>query len=147
MNKINFRRGKNIPFVMALKRGAPPWSQKELHEMEYQEALRNNVWGCERDLADRIMKYVDKHNLKLKLDKLTRGHGNCYPVAVLQQIRREDIFKSLDQDLKRAALTLDHLKLRNMVTDYVLSSNDVKIREMESNFLQSMGPLQTWEKL
>ena len=126
---------------MSEKRGAPPWSKKLVHEMEYQEAVRNNTWGCERDLADRIMKYVNQHNLMLKLDKLTRGHGNCYPVAVLQQIRREDIFKSLGQDLRQAALTLDHLKLRNMVSDYILSSNDVQVNEMRLNFIESMRAL------
>ena len=126
---------------MAEKRRAPPWGQKAVHEMDYQEAVRNNTWECERDLADRIMKYVNKHNLMLKLDKLTRGRGNCYPVAVLQQIRRVDILKSLGQDLRQAALTLDHLKLRNIVTDYILSSNDVQINEMRLNFLESMKAL------
>ena len=137
---IDFRKGQKVR-KMAEKKGAPPWSQKAIHEMEYQEAVRNNTWGCERNLADSIMKYVNQHNLMLKLDKLTRGLGNCYPVAVLQQIRRMDIFKSLGEDLRQAALTLNHLKLRNMVTDYILSSNDIQINEMRLNFIESMRAL------
>ena len=128
---------------MAQIRRAPPWCQKEKEsqEMEYQEAVRNNIWGCERDLADKVMRYVKQNNLKFKLDKLTRGQGNCYPVAVLQQLRRKEIFQAMAQDLKEAALNLDHMKLRKMVVNYIIGSKDVKIRQMHENYIQSMCAL------
>ena len=58
-------------------------NQDEQETMEYYEALRKNTWKAERNLADTILNYVQQHNLNYKLDKLTRGQGNCFPLSVL----------------------------------------------------------------
>ena len=74
----------------------------------------------ERNLADRIMNYVAKTNLNYKLDKLTRGQGNCFPIAVLQQLSHHDIFDSLMPDMKTIVRNLDHKELRRRVKDFTL---------------------------
>ena len=76
--------------------------------MYYKFALTYQIWKIERNLADKIMNYVAKMNLNYKLDKLPRGQGNCFPIAVLQQLSHQDIFNSLKPEMKTIVRNLDH---------------------------------------
>ena len=42
------------------------------------------------------METVMRLGLPFKLDELTEGLGNCFPVAISQQLRRPEIFSQLD---------------------------------------------------
>ena len=42
----------------------------------------------ERRIAEEIMAVVRKLDLPLKLDQLTKGEGNCFPIAIMQQCKR-----------------------------------------------------------
>ena len=57
------------------------------HEDEYQ---------TERRIASEIMETVMRLGLPFKLDEPTEGLGNCFPVAISQQLRRPEIFSKLD---------------------------------------------------
>ena len=46
------------------------------------------VLGTEGKIANEIMQNVIKLGLPLKLDELTEVLGNCFPVAIIQQLRR-----------------------------------------------------------
>ena len=47
----------------------------------------------ERRIAREIMNTVWKLNLPLKLDEITEGQGNCFPLAILAQCRRPEVYK------------------------------------------------------
>ena len=120
--------------------------------MYYKFALTYQIWKTERSLADRIMNYVAKMNLNYKLDKLTRGQGNCFPIAVLQQLSHHDIFDSLMPDMKTIVRNLDHKELRRRVKDFTLTSNDERLTPLRNNFDEAMnasansgGPSETWQ--
>ena len=49
----------------------------------------------ERRIAHEIMKAVRRLQLPLKLDAITEGRGNCFPLSVLAQCRRQGIFQHL----------------------------------------------------
>ena len=49
----------------------------------------------EQRIANEIMKTVRRLQLPLKLDEITEGRGNCFPLAILAQGRRQEIFQKL----------------------------------------------------
>ena len=44
----------------------------------------------ERRIGLEILKKVRQLNLPLKLDEITEGRGNCFPLAIIAQCRRSD---------------------------------------------------------
>ena len=58
--------------------------------MDYVEAKRNNVWKTERELAEDIIESLTRNEVidVFKIDKLTRGKGNCFMIATIQQLGR-----------------------------------------------------------
>ena len=143
--------------------------QRNLHEtMDYHEALRNDTWKNERELADKILTYTKRHNLNYKLDKLTRGQGNCFPLSVLQQINQEDIFDflmvaqskqgnricdSLNSDIRAIAQRMDHQEFRKRIQNFIINSDDERLTPMKINFNESMNvsanmgqPTETWQQ-
>ena len=50
----------------------------------------------EQRIAQEIMKTIRRLQLPLKLDEITEGKGNCFPLATLAQGRRPEIFRELN---------------------------------------------------
>ena len=98
---------------------------------DYNEALRDGSWPKEREWADSIMASNQRKGLKFKLDKLTRGRGNCFHIAVLQQMNRSEIFEKLNDAEKRLAETMDHNSFREKVVFMIQNSNNPEVKEME----------------
>ena len=44
----------------------------------------------EEKIAQDIMKAVTRLGLPLRLDKITEGRGNCFPLALIAQCKRKD---------------------------------------------------------
>ena len=121
--------------------------------LEYEEALKNSAWEGERRLADKILHYIQRLNLDYLLDKLTRGEGNCFPLAILQQLCQEEIFKSLRGDLKKIVRNLHHQELRQRVKGFALRSNDERLEALKENYEMSVIALadngeatETWQQ-
>ena len=49
----------------------------------------------ERKIANEIMDTINRLQLPFKLDQLTEGLGNCFPIAIIQQLRRPEILNQL----------------------------------------------------
>ena len=49
----------------------------------------------ERQIAEEIMNTIHRLQLPFKLDQLTEGLGNCFPIAIIQQLRRPEISNRL----------------------------------------------------
>ena len=106
---------------------------KEKETMDYKASKLDATWASERRLADQIMRYIRKHKLQFQLDDLTRGKGNCFMIAVLQQLNRREFFGSLTQEMKTVARNLDQMKFRKMVKYFIDTSNDERIIEMKNH--------------
>ena len=105
--------------------------------MDYQEAMKDPAWDNERKWADAIMESNRRLGLWfLKLDELTKGEGSCFVIAVVQQLRREDIFDHLGEDHKQLARTMAHHLLRIYVKDFIcrLKWNDPRVLELKEIF-------------
>ena len=88
--------------------------------MDYEEASKDPAWENEVRWADDIMTSIRRLGLKtFKLDKLTKGEGSCFPIAVLQQLNREEVFTNLREDLRNLARSMDYHMFRQRVKDFV----------------------------
>ena len=74
---------------------------------QYQITLRT-----EGQIANEIMKTVKKLGLPIKLDELTEGLGNCFPIAIIQQCKRPEIFNKLKLLMK---MQLRHHKTHTLL--------------------------------
>ena len=101
---------------------------------DYNEALRDGSWPKEREWANAIMDSIQSKRLEFKLDKLTRGRGNCFHIAVLQQMNRTEIFEKLNDDEKKLAETMDHKALRERVVSMVQNSDNPEVKEIEFTY-------------
>ena len=94
----------------------------------------------ERRIAQEIMDVVRKLQLPLKLDELTRGEGDCFPLAVLQQCQRAEIFSYIRPSIKRFVSGEDgHSVLRREVTKFIKKSKTQRIAEFRANFEETDG--------
>ena len=105
--------------------------------LDYEEALRDPSWDKERKWADDIMASNKRLGLwYLKLDELTKGEGSCFVIAVVQQLRSNDIFHNLGEDLRQLASTMSHHLLRFKVEEFIcrLKWNDQRVLALKDFF-------------
>ena len=110
--------------------------KKEIYD--YEASKLDETWANERKFADKIMQYIHKHNLNFTLDDLTRGEGNCFMIAVLQQLNRENFFGCLTSEMKTIASTIDHKGFRRLVRTFIDTSKEPLIIEMKKNYILFM---------
>ena len=72
----------------------------------------NDKWSGERSWADTIMANMRRVGLSFKLDKLTRGNGSCLLIAVLQQLKRMELYSKLTEQVKQMVDCLDYQTFR-----------------------------------
>ena len=97
----------------------PPDKTFNQQTMDYNEAVRQDIWKGERKAADDILKHCKLLNLQMKLDKLTIGVGNCFMVAVLQQLTRPEVYNNLRDEFKKLADNFDQMQLRRQVVGFI----------------------------
>ena len=102
----------------------PPEKSFNKQTMDYNEAVMQDTWKGERNAADAIMKHCRLLKLPMKLDKLTMGVGNCFMVAVLQQLNRPEVYSNLRDELKKLADEFDQMKLRRLVVGFIRQKED-----------------------
>ena len=106
----------------------------EVNVLDYSSSLSISTWESERKLADKIMHHVTKHKMNLKLDKLTRGQGNCFMVAVLQQLKRDNVYSVSSPPVQRLADEFSHQKFRQAIRSFAIKSNDKRISDIKDNY-------------
>ena len=75
------------------KRSTPP-NQRRPNTMDYMEAAVDPAWQNEKNWADKIMESNKRLGLDFfKLDKLTKGEGSCFMIAIIQQLNRTEVFR------------------------------------------------------
>ena len=104
------------------KRTDPPdkWNSEET--MDYNKAKEQMVWAKERELADRLVKSLEANGTDdvFKLDKLTKGAGNCFMISTMQQLRKEDVYEVCSSEIKELADRMNHRNLRLSVFNWVM---------------------------
>ena len=97
-------------------------------------------WTIEREIANEIIAQIRKKGLDYKLDDLTRGRGDCFPIAILQQCRRNEIKKDISPLIQFAAEKLDYMILRKEIRKFVYDNeNNEKIMDMKEQWNEGAG--------
>ena len=112
--------------------------------MDYESSFKSPTWKKERGWADKIMLAVKRRHLKLKVDCLTRGAGNCFMISVLQQLRREDLYHKVQVDLQKIVNMMDHQAFRVMVKNFIEKSKTQEVKEFRE--IYNMAEDKTWRK-
>ena len=107
----------------------------------------------EKKIAEEIMMTLRKFRLPLTLDVLTEGKGNCFPLAILAQCRRHDIYCNLESHIQDIIMKNNPTLLRSAVKKFILSSNHKTIKEFKQQFenvvtaVDGIQWIQYWEKM
>ena len=141
------------------KRNDPPdkWRCEEEHgeTMSYKKAKIESLWEIERKLADDIMESLKRNGADdvFKLDSLTKGKGNCFMIAIMQQLRREEVYEKCTPEVKKIAASMNHRFLRVSVYDWVMQHlthpKIVRMRELynlDQDIKRDLGEVtRTWD--
>ena len=74
----------------------------------------------EEKIAQEIMLTVDKLQLPFMLDSITEGKGNCFPLAILAQCRRPEVFQDLSSEIQSIVRQNNSTLLRLAVRKFML---------------------------
>ena len=123
--------------------------------MDYKKARHHNVWEIERKLADDIMDSLRRNGSDdvFKLDSLTKGKGNCFMIATMQQLRREEVYEKSRPEVRKIAASMNHRLFRVSVYDWLLQHlthpKIVRMRELydlDQDIKRDLGEVtRTWD--
>ena len=119
--------------------------------LDFTESLNNPSWENERKWASEIMDSIRSYGLRFCLDKLTRGKGSCFFVAVLQQMNRRRVILEATDDGQDLAETMDTQLLRKLVVQMIRTSRNPKVKEIENDYNMARSvikvpPMLPWDK-
>ena len=108
----------------------------------------------ERRIANEIMATVQRLQLPFKLDQLTEGLGNCFPIAIIQQLHRPEIISQLRPAPKRLVKhRTGHSLLRQSVHQFIMKSRSPRVEEFKTQYEETDGIVneksrnQYWERM
>ena len=104
-------------------------------------------WELERSVGKELEALIEERKLPFKLDKLTKGNGSCWMIAVFQQCKRTEIWLYLQDDMKTLVENMDTDGLRNTVANFMLTSNHPKIKTYKERYDRNDGSEVSWNAL
>ena len=118
--------------------GRTPASSSQYQSQNEDQFQIEDRFQIERNIADEIM--VTIHQLPFKLDQLTEGLGNCFPIAIIQQLRRPEILSQLRSAPKRLIRTQNgHSLLRQSVHQFIMKSRSPRVVEFKAQYEETDG--------
>ena len=94
----------------------------------------------ERKIADEIMETILRLQLPLKLDQPTEGLGNCFPIAIIQQLQRPEIFQQIRPSIQRLAKhRYGHTVLRQNVQAFMMKSRHPRVVMFRAQYEETEG--------
>ena len=90
-------------------------------------------------MAFEIMNAISRCQLHMMLDSITEGDGNCFPRAVVQQCKRQEIQKNIENSKK---ITLNHfMSIRSAVCDFMLNVSHPCIETFKQSYIVNEYPV------
>ena len=93
----------------------------------------------ERRIATEILKTVRRLDLPLKLDEITEGRGNCFPLSILAQCRRLEVFRELNGSVQAIVCKNDPTLLREVVCSFIMNSRHPRIQEFKRRYKEVLS--------
>ena len=113
------------------------------------QSQNDDQFQIERKIANEIMDTINRLQLPFKLDQLTEGLGNCFPIAIIQQLRRPEILSQLRSAPKRLIRTPNgHSLLRQSVHQFIVKSRSPRVAMLKVQYEETDGLVngETWEQ-
>ena len=100
----------------------------------------------EQRMAQTIMKTVRRLQLPFKLDEITEGKGDCFPLAIIAQCRRPEVFQELDEPIRIIISQRNPNALRKAVQQFMTKSINKRILKFRENYEEVLAALEkkTW---
>ena len=95
------------------------------------------------------METILRLQLPFKLDQPTEGLGNCFPIAIVQQLQRPEIFNQLRPSLQRLAKhKRGHTLLRQSVHAFMMKSKHPRVATFKEQYEELERPVsgQSWHQ-
>ena len=86
-------------------------------------------------MAFEIRNAISRCQQPLRLDEITRGDGNCFPRAVVQQCRRPEVHENIENNKKIS--TRDFMSLRNAVCNFMLNTNNPSVEHFRNSYIEN----------
>ena len=106
-----------------------------------------SYFQIERNIANEIMETVHRLQLPFRLDQLTEGRGNCFPISIMQQCRRPEIFSQLKSIPKMLVKhRTGHSALRFNIKQFIMKSNHPRVALFRTQYEETVGMVnqETW---
>ena len=103
----------------------------------------------EKQIAEEIMNTIHRLQLPFKLDQLTEGLGNCFPIAIIQQLRRPEILSQLRPATRRIMKwKTGHSLLRQSIHQFIMKSKCLRVKELKSQYEETDGLVnrESWDE-
>ena len=109
-------------------------------EENYEKRIQ--VYDTEERIANEIMQTVNTLGLPFKLDQLTEGQGNCFPIAILQQMKRPEIFSQLKLGEKmmlkaRSPVKILRLNVKRLIT--ISECQNTYVERLKKYYIETDG--------
>ena len=88
----------------------------------------------EQRIAEEIMKTVRRLQLPLKLDDITEGKGNCFPLSILAQGRRIEIYRELSKRTQSIIDQNNPNSLRKEIVNFMIQSRHSRVQIYKKEF-------------
>ena len=97
-------------------------------------------YQIEKRIGDEIIQHVKRLELPFKLDQLTEGQGNCFPIAIVQQCRRPEVMKTLPASIQQiVGLENGHSLLQIKVKKFIVESENPRICAFKLEYTQNVA--------
>ena len=130
--------------ITTIRHELPPMATRTAVQWTSEDRLH-----IEKIIANEIMDTVHRLELPLKLDQLTEGRGNCFPIAIMQQLKRPEIFSQMRAKPKRLVTNKGgHSLLRWDVRQFIMKSRSPRIAEFKAQYEETDGCVngKTWKQ-
>ena len=99
----------------------------EYNEIDAKKKRSDIDWKKARGWALRMMDTIRGLREEFLLDSITKGDGNCFPTAILQQLRRPEIIENLTGHDPVQLLMMTQAGLRKAVFQFLTTSTHLLI--------------------
>ena len=99
----------------------------------------------ERGWAETIIQHIRKIKQPFRLDRITKRNGSCLMIALMQQLKRKDIYNKANSEVQELARSLDHREFRRRVKLFTTTMEDPRLRELRDHYNNSAEP-RSWDQ-
>ena len=131
MSESSKKAKENLRIALANKEKCGELNIMRLEETYYS---KDNDWGKARRWALQMMDSIRGLREEFVLDCITKGDGNCFPTAILQQIRRPHVIENQKSHDPTILLMMTQAGLRRSVFEFLTRCTHPLIESWKENF-------------